>query len=58
MVVILKNGTEETTVQSAAKRHLSEGTGSGARGLKPQLQFTDDALKDKPAPLSSGLQHP
>ncbi|XP_011927496.1 PREDICTED: lysine-specific demethylase 4E [Cercocebus atys] len=50
-------GTEATTVPSAAKRRLSVGTGSRAPGRKPQLQFADEALTDKPAPLSSGLPH-
>uniref|UniRef100_A0A2K5QTL3 [histone H3]-trimethyl-L-lysine(9) demethylase n=1 Tax=Cebus imitator TaxID=2715852 RepID=A0A2K5QTL3_CEBIM len=35
---------EETTVQSAAKRCLSVGTGSRARGHKPRLQLADEDL--------------
>ncbi|KAL4697288.1 hypothetical protein H8959_002986 [Pygathrix nigripes] len=57
VVAVLENWGLRLTVQSAAKRRRSVGTGSRAPGREPQLQFTDEALTDKPAPLSNGLPH-
>uniref|UniRef100_A0A2K5CKI6 [histone H3]-trimethyl-L-lysine(9) demethylase n=1 Tax=Aotus nancymaae TaxID=37293 RepID=A0A2K5CKI6_AOTNA len=50
-------GTEETTVQSAAKRHLSVGTWNRVQGCKPHFQYADETLMDKPTSLSRGLLH-